>query len=159
MQSNTGPICDKEEPGNNWIETGAHVMIVGSGAGDVGWLSTRREGRPNEAWRDVAWHAIRAFDAAGPLISRSRIRAVRFCAARAMNAVHYGLLRCTSPDVAHNRPRRIGTNVRFARGKVDFIQWAVGATFRPDGGTPTPSHHKYPRTDFGRFIITISSRF
>ena len=22
----------KEEPGNNWIKTGAHVMIVGSGA-------------------------------------------------------------------------------------------------------------------------------
>jgi len=24
--------ADKETPGNNWIKTGAHVMIVGSGA-------------------------------------------------------------------------------------------------------------------------------
>ena len=26
------PVCNKEEPGNNWIKTGTHVMIVGSGA-------------------------------------------------------------------------------------------------------------------------------
>jgi hypothetical protein len=30
--SNTDPYATKEEPGNNWIKTGAHVMIVGSGA-------------------------------------------------------------------------------------------------------------------------------
>ncbi|HXO91043.1 MAG TPA: hypothetical protein VN849_09690 [Stellaceae bacterium] len=30
--SNTDPYSTKEEPGNNWIKTGAHVMIVGSGA-------------------------------------------------------------------------------------------------------------------------------
>jgi len=30
--SNTDPYALKEEPGNNWIKTGAHVMIVGSGA-------------------------------------------------------------------------------------------------------------------------------
>ena len=30
--SNTDPYARKEEPGNNWIKTGAHVMIVGSGA-------------------------------------------------------------------------------------------------------------------------------
>ena len=30
--SNTDPYATKEEPGNNWIKTGAHVMIVVSGA-------------------------------------------------------------------------------------------------------------------------------
>jgi hypothetical protein len=30
--SNTNPYATKEEPGNNWIKTGSHVMIVGSGA-------------------------------------------------------------------------------------------------------------------------------
>jgi hypothetical protein len=30
--SNTDPYATKEEAGNNWIKTGAHVMIVGSGA-------------------------------------------------------------------------------------------------------------------------------
>jgi len=30
--SNTDPYATKEEPGNNWIKTSAHVMIVGSGA-------------------------------------------------------------------------------------------------------------------------------
>jgi hypothetical protein len=30
--SNTDPYATKEEPGNDWIKTGAHVMIVGSGA-------------------------------------------------------------------------------------------------------------------------------
>ena len=30
--SNTDPYALKEEAGNNWIKTGAHVMIVGSGA-------------------------------------------------------------------------------------------------------------------------------
>jgi hypothetical protein len=30
--SNTDPYATKEEPGNNWIKTGSHVMIVGSGA-------------------------------------------------------------------------------------------------------------------------------
>ena len=30
--SNTDPYATKEEPGNNWVKTGAHVMIVGSGA-------------------------------------------------------------------------------------------------------------------------------
>jgi hypothetical protein len=30
--SNTDPYATKEEPANNWIKTGAHVMIVGSGA-------------------------------------------------------------------------------------------------------------------------------
>jgi len=30
--SNTNPYATKEEPSNNWIKTGAHVMIVGSGA-------------------------------------------------------------------------------------------------------------------------------
>ena len=29
---NTDPYATKEEPGNNWIKTGAHVMIVGPGA-------------------------------------------------------------------------------------------------------------------------------
>jgi hypothetical protein len=30
--SNTDPYATKEAPGNNWIKTGSHVMIVGSGA-------------------------------------------------------------------------------------------------------------------------------
>jgi hypothetical protein len=30
--SNTDPFASKEAPGNNWIKTGSHVMIVGSGA-------------------------------------------------------------------------------------------------------------------------------
>jgi hypothetical protein len=30
--SNTDPYATKEEAGNNWIKTGSHVMIVGSGA-------------------------------------------------------------------------------------------------------------------------------
>jgi hypothetical protein len=30
--SNTDPYATKEEPNNNWIKTGTHVMIVGSGA-------------------------------------------------------------------------------------------------------------------------------
>src|SRR3954464_11925204 len=62
-------------------------MIVGSGAKMLDGLSARREGRPNEALCDVAWHAIRAFDAARPLISRSCVRMdspVRFCPGRAM---------------------------------------------------------------------------
>ena len=30
--SNTDPYATTEEPGNNWIKTGARLMIVGSGA-------------------------------------------------------------------------------------------------------------------------------
>jgi hypothetical protein len=30
--SNTDPYATKDAPGNNWIKTGSHVMIVGSGA-------------------------------------------------------------------------------------------------------------------------------
>jgi hypothetical protein len=30
--SNTNPYDTKETPDNNWIKTGSHVMIVGSGA-------------------------------------------------------------------------------------------------------------------------------
>jgi hypothetical protein len=30
--SNTDAYATKEAPGNNWIKTGTHVMIVGSGA-------------------------------------------------------------------------------------------------------------------------------
>ena len=69
-------------------ETGLVFRVSSSvvhGAGNGRRLSTRREGRPNEALCDVAWHAIRAFDAAGPLISRSCIRASTvLCGARAM---------------------------------------------------------------------------
>jgi len=43
--SNTDPYATKEEPGNNWIKTGAHVMIVGSGAKML-------EGYPREAKAD-----------------------------------------------------------------------------------------------------------
>ena len=30
--SNTNPYATKADPNNNWIKTGSHVMIVGSGA-------------------------------------------------------------------------------------------------------------------------------
>jgi len=40
--SNTDPYAKKEEPGNNWIKTGSHVKIVGSGAKML-------EGYPREA--------------------------------------------------------------------------------------------------------------
>jgi hypothetical protein len=43
--SNTDPYATKEEPGNNWIKTGAHVMIVGSGAKTL-------EGYPREPTAD-----------------------------------------------------------------------------------------------------------
>ena len=43
--SNTDPYATKEEPGNNWIKTGAHVMIVGSGAKML-------DGYPREAKAD-----------------------------------------------------------------------------------------------------------
>jgi hypothetical protein len=45
--SNTDPYATKEEPGNNWIKTGAHVMIVGSGAKML-------DGYPREAKADPA---------------------------------------------------------------------------------------------------------
>ena len=43
--SNTDPYATKEEPNNNWIKTGAHVMIVGSGAKML-------DGYPREAKAD-----------------------------------------------------------------------------------------------------------
>jgi hypothetical protein len=43
--SNTDPYAKKEEPGNNWIKTGSHVMIVGSGAKML-------DGYPREAKAD-----------------------------------------------------------------------------------------------------------
>ena len=67
----SGKALTKEEPGNSWIKTGAHVMIVGSGAKMLDGYPGDAKGRPNEALRHVAWHAVRAFYAAGPLISRS----------------------------------------------------------------------------------------
>jgi hypothetical protein len=43
--SNTDPYATKEEPGNNWVKTGSHVMIVGSGA-------TLLEGYPRDPKAD-----------------------------------------------------------------------------------------------------------
>ncbi len=43
--SNTDPYAKKEEPGNNWVKTGSHVMIVGSGAKML-------EGYPRDATAD-----------------------------------------------------------------------------------------------------------
>ena len=43
--SNTDPYSMKEEPGNSWIKTGLHVMIVGSGAKTL-------DGYPREAKAD-----------------------------------------------------------------------------------------------------------
>src|SRR4051794_25866049 len=43
--SNSDPYATKEEPENNWIKTGSHVMIVGSGAKML-------EGYPREAKAD-----------------------------------------------------------------------------------------------------------
>ena len=43
--SNTDPYATKEESGNNWIKTGPHAMIVGSGAKML-------EGYPREAKAD-----------------------------------------------------------------------------------------------------------
>ena len=43
--SNTDPYATKQEPNNNWIKTGAHVMIVGAGAKML-------EGYPREAKAD-----------------------------------------------------------------------------------------------------------
>jgi len=43
--TNTDPYATKEEPGNNWIKTGAHVMIVGCGAKMV-WTTIREWPRP-----------------------------------------------------------------------------------------------------------------
>ncbi len=47
-------------------------MIVGSGAKMLDGYPRDAKAEPNEALCDVAWHAVRAFDAAGPLISRFR---------------------------------------------------------------------------------------
>jgi hypothetical protein len=43
--SNTDPYAMKETPDNNWIQTGSHVMIVGSGAKML-------EGYPRDAKAD-----------------------------------------------------------------------------------------------------------
>jgi len=53
--SNTDPYSTKEEPGNNWIKTGAHVMIVGSGAKMLDGYPRDPKTGSDEAVRDVAW--------------------------------------------------------------------------------------------------------
>jgi hypothetical protein len=51
--SNTDPYSMKEEPGNNWIKTGSHVMIVGSGAKTLDGYP--REGKADPTKPYVMW--------------------------------------------------------------------------------------------------------
>jgi hypothetical protein len=70
-----------------FVIDGEAVVLGVDGVSDFNALHSRkhdhevqlypRDAKSNEALRDVAWHAVRAFDAAGPLISRSRGSCVR----------------------------------------------------------------------------------
>ena len=51
--SNTDPYATKEEPRNNWIKTGAHVMIVGSGAKMLSGYP--RDAKPDPTKPYVMW--------------------------------------------------------------------------------------------------------
>jgi hypothetical protein len=64
--SNTDPYAMKQTPDNSWVKTGTHHdrWIRRQNA----WrLSENRQGRSDETLRDVARHAVRASDAAGPV--------------------------------------------------------------------------------------------
>ena len=64
--SNTDPYATEENPDNNWIKTGSHVMIVGAvGQEHDARLPKGRQARPREALCDVAGNALRTLDAAG----------------------------------------------------------------------------------------------
>ena len=51
--SNTNPYDTKETPDNNWIKTGSHVMIVGSGAKMLAGYP--RSAKPDPTQPDVMW--------------------------------------------------------------------------------------------------------
>jgi hypothetical protein len=51
--SNTDPYATEEKPDNNWIKTGSHVMIVGSGAKML--TGYPREARPDPTKPYVMW--------------------------------------------------------------------------------------------------------
>ena len=51
--SNTDPYATKPEPGNNWIKTGPHIMIVG---GDAGFYdSYPKDAKPDTSTPYVMW--------------------------------------------------------------------------------------------------------
>jgi hypothetical protein len=50
--SNTDPYAARPQPGNNWVETGAHVMIVGAAKQMEGYP---REAKPDTAQPYVMW--------------------------------------------------------------------------------------------------------
>jgi len=51
--SNTDPYATEKKPGNNWVKTGSHVMIVGSGAKMLAGYP--REATPNSTKPYVMW--------------------------------------------------------------------------------------------------------
>jgi hypothetical protein len=51
--SNTDPYAREEKPDNNWVKTGSHVMIVGSGATMLAGYP--REARPDPTKPYVMW--------------------------------------------------------------------------------------------------------
>lgn len=51
--SNTDPYATEEAPDNNWIKTGAHIMIVGSGAKMLSGYS--RDAKPDPSTPYVMW--------------------------------------------------------------------------------------------------------
>jgi hypothetical protein len=58
--SNTDPWATKPEPDNHWVQTGSHVMIVGTPRKDDGGLSADNRSRPDETLRHVAGVTLRA---------------------------------------------------------------------------------------------------
>jgi hypothetical protein len=74
--SNTDPYATKEEPGNNWIKTGSHVMIVGSGAKMLDGYPRAAKADPTKPY--VMWpgtpyeHCCPSTDLAGALLQSQR---------------------------------------------------------------------------------------
>ena len=62
--SNMDPWGTKPAEGQKWVETGPHVMVVGSGCAERA-LPERPKSRHQQALRDVRGHALRARDDAG----------------------------------------------------------------------------------------------
>jgi hypothetical protein len=50
--SNTDPYAKGPAPGNNWVETGAHVMVVGAASAMQGYP---RDAKPNTSTPYVMW--------------------------------------------------------------------------------------------------------
>jgi hypothetical protein len=51
--SNTDPYATKQEPGNHWVKTGPHVMIVGPGVKNMAGYPRTADANPKDAY--VMW--------------------------------------------------------------------------------------------------------